>query len=172
MKKNSSLKNIHIAGFVFTCLTGTLLHFLYDWTGQNRIIAAFAATNESTWEHLKLLWVPILLFGMVEFFVYGRKQKNFLPVKYLSAVSGMAFITVVFYTYSGILGKNYAVVDISLYYIAAVTVWRFSYKYMQTDRFSSPVAVPVCRVLATLTAVCFAVWSYNPPNLGIFLAPM
>ena len=171
MKKFSKLKKIHTAGFVFTCFAGTLLHFLYDLTGQNKIVAAFAATNESTFEHLKLLWVPILVFSIVEFFIYGKEKENFLPVKYLSAVVGMAFITVVFYTYSGILGTNIPFVDISLYYIGAAISWAFSYKYMQTDRFSSPFAVPVCRVLAALTAVCFVVWTYSPPDIGVFISP-
>ena len=170
--KNFSLKNACIAGFVFTCIAGTLLHFLYDWSGQNKIVAAFAATNESVWEHLKLLWVPVLLFSIVGYFVYGKGRKNFLSVQYLSVLLGMSFITIVFYTYSGILGKNYALIDISLYYIGAALCWRFSYKNMQTERFSSPFIVPVCRVLAALTAVCFVVWTYSPPTLGIFISPV
>lgn len=163
---------MHLTGFLFTCIAGSLLHFVYAWTSQNKIAAAFAATNESTWEHLKLLWVPIAVFSVIEFFAYGRQQKNFLSVKYLSAVVGMAVITVVFYTYSGILGAHYEVVDIALYYIAAAISWRFSYKYMQTDRFSSPFTVPVCRVLACVTAVCFVVFSYSPPAIGIFTPPV
>lgn len=172
MKNFSSLQKTHAAGFVFTCLAGTLLHFAYDLSGQNRIVAAFAATNESTWEHLKLLWVPMAVFGIFSYFLYGKNRKNFLSVTYLSAAVGMAFITVFFYTYSGVLGKSIDIVNIALYFIAAAISWYFSYKYMQTDRFSSPFVVPVCRVLAALTAVCFVVWSYNPPSLGIFISPV
>ncbi|MBE6812400.1 MAG: hypothetical protein E7523_05910 [Ruminococcaceae bacterium] len=172
MKKFSPLKKIHMAGFVFTCIAGTLLHFLYNWTGQNKFIAAFSATNESTWEHLKLLWVPIVLFAIIEYFVYGKKQKNFLCVKYLAAVVGMSFITIAVYTYAGILGRNVDFINISLYFIGAAVAWRFSYKYVRTDRFSSPVCVPLCRVSAALTAVCFLVWTYSPPQIGIFISPV
>ena len=172
MKKISKRKKISLAGFLFTCIAGTLLHFLYDWTGQNKLVAAFAAINESTWEHLKLLWVPIVVFSVVEFFIYGKKRPNFLCVKYLSAVVGMTFITVAFYTYSGVLGRNLAFIDISLFFIGAALSWFFSYKYMQTDRFLPNVSVPVCRVLASLTAVCFVVWTYSPPALGIFISPV
>ncbi len=172
MKKISKQQKINLAGFVFTCVAGTLLHFLYDWTGENKVVAAFAAVNESTWEHLKLLWIPIVVLSIIEYFVYGKNRPNFLPVKYISAVVGMTFITVVFYTYSGALGRNLPFIDISLFFIGAALSWFFSYKYMQTDRFSSPIAIPVCRVLAALTAVCFVVWSYTPPNLGIFISPV
>lgn len=172
LKKFSTLQKIHLAGFAFTCIAGSLLHFVYDWSGQNKVVAAFSATNESTWEHLKLLWIPLVLFGVLEYFLYGRKQKNFLCVKYLAAVVGMSFITIAFYTISGVIGKNIDVINVSLFFIGAALTWKFSYKYMQTDRFSSPVCIPVCRVLAALTAVCFVVWTYNPPQLGIFISPM
>jgi hypothetical protein len=42
------------AGFVFTGVAGTLLHFLFDWTDRNVATALFSPVNESIWEHLKL----------------------------------------------------------------------------------------------------------------------
>ena len=41
-----------LIGFAFTGAVGTLLHFVYEWTGGNPLIAAFCAVNESTWEHM------------------------------------------------------------------------------------------------------------------------
>ena len=38
-----------LIGFAFTGAVGTLLHFVYEWTGGNPLIAAFCAVNESTW---------------------------------------------------------------------------------------------------------------------------
>ena len=43
---------------------GTLLHFLFDWTGGNAVVALFSAVNESIWEHLKLLFYPMVLFAV------------------------------------------------------------------------------------------------------------
>ena len=34
--------------------SGSLLHFTWEWSGHSTVVAVFAATNESTWEHLKL----------------------------------------------------------------------------------------------------------------------
>ena len=33
---------------------GALLHFLYELSGCNKVVAIFAAVNESTWEHIKI----------------------------------------------------------------------------------------------------------------------
>ena len=55
-----------MAGLFAALLLGNTLHFVYDWTGQARWAAYLAATNESTWEHMKLLAVPWVLFSLVE----------------------------------------------------------------------------------------------------------
>ena len=60
------LRRWEIVGFIATGLFGTLLHFVYEWTGGNRVIAVFSAVNESTWEHMKLLFIPFLVFTVVE----------------------------------------------------------------------------------------------------------
>ena len=36
-----------LGGFVFTAILGTLLHFLFDWTGGSALAALFSAVNES-----------------------------------------------------------------------------------------------------------------------------
>ena len=35
-------------------VVGSLLHFLYDWTGEKRWAAVLGAVNESYWEHIKI----------------------------------------------------------------------------------------------------------------------
>ena len=50
-----------IGGFLFTSAAGTALHFAYEWSGENVVVGAVAAVNESTWEHMKLLFIPLLL---------------------------------------------------------------------------------------------------------------
>ena len=54
------------AGFAFVSLAGSLLHFLYDWTGESVLIAPFSGINESTWEHMKLLYWPFSLFAVIQ----------------------------------------------------------------------------------------------------------
>ena len=74
MKRASSLWQW--VGFGAATLLGTILHFLYDWTGGSLFIAPFSGVNESTWEHMKLLFWPLFLFAVVQRQVF-RKQENF-----------------------------------------------------------------------------------------------
>ena len=61
LKNNKLLLNYSITGVILVSIVGTVAHFIYDWTGQNPIIGLITAVNESTWEHMKLLFFPMVL---------------------------------------------------------------------------------------------------------------
>ena len=61
-------KNYQILSIIFVCITGTLLHFTYEFFNENIFVAVFSAVNESVWEHLKLLFFPMLVSTIVGYF--------------------------------------------------------------------------------------------------------
>ena len=66
MQRNcTQIKKWEIAEFIFIAIVGTLLHFVYDWSGQNPAVGIIAPVSESTWEHLKLLFFPFLLLLVI-----------------------------------------------------------------------------------------------------------
>lgn len=65
-----SFKKYTLIGIVFSMTAGVLLHFLYEWTGRNPVVGAFSPVNESVWEHLKLLFFPVL------YSFYGNTKKT------------------------------------------------------------------------------------------------
>ena len=91
------------AGFAVATFGGTNLHFLYDWTGGNILAAPFSGVNESTWEHMKLLFWPLFLFALVQR-LFFRDQKNYWCVKLAEILLGLVLIPVLFYTYNGVFG--------------------------------------------------------------------
>ena len=111
-------KNYQIISIIFTFILGTLLHFTYQLSGENQVVAIFSAINESVWEHLKLLYFPMLLTTIIGYFYIGKSIPNFLCAKTMEIIASMLFTVVFFYTYTGILGKNIAVIDISSFFIA------------------------------------------------------
>ena len=96
-----------LGGFLFTGLAGCLLHFVYEWSGGAPLAAVFSAVNESVWEHMKLLYVPLFLFSLVQLSLLGRNYPNLLAVRGLSALTGLALIPVLYYTYTGLFGRHF-----------------------------------------------------------------
>ncbi len=161
-------KYLHVAGTIFTLLLGTLLHFTYEWSGNNPVVAIFSAVNESTWEHLKLVYTPILLFSFVEYFVYGKKLPNFILIKTLSIALAMCTIVVTFYTYVGIIGDDYLWADIATFVLATLIGYLFSYKQLQREKTRIPYATILGIIGILLIIACIVYFTFNPPHIPLF----
>ena len=109
-------------GFGVTAAGGTLLHFLYDWLGGAAWIAPFSGINESTWEHMKLLFWPTFIFAIVQSFFF-RDRENFWCVKLRGILYGLVLIPILFYTYNGVVGKSPDWLNISIFYLCGGNVY-------------------------------------------------
>ena len=160
-----------LAGFLWTCAAGTLLHFLYDWSGGNVIAAAFSGVNESTWEHMKLLFFPILLFSVVQVCVMGRNYPNLLAVRALSVLAGLVLIPVLFYTYNGALGKSPDWINIAIFYISAALAflleWRAFQKKSKPCKYSTFAFASLL-----LIGMMFVVFTFTPPRIPLLQDPL
>ena len=58
---------------------------MYDWCRQARLIGLFVPVNESTWEHMKLLFIPMLIYIAI-CFQYVKKK---VGCKYVSDKNSM-----------------------------------------------------------------------------------
>lgn len=133
-----SLRSWEIAGAVFTAAAGVLLHFTFAWSGDNPVVGAFSAVNESTWEHMKLLMIPAFLFTLVQFFAMGRSYPDFLAVRGVSVLAGTLLIPVLFYTYTGILGFHTAWADIAIFFAADFFLFWLDDFLLRRGALSSP----------------------------------
>lgn len=116
-----------IVGFFFVCIAGTVNHFLYELSGNNVFIGVLTPVNESVWEHLKLLFFPFLIFCIGEFAVYGKHICGFWFLRFVGVLSGMVLIPLVFYIYSGIIGRSIVVVDILIFFVSVFVSYFISY---------------------------------------------
>ena len=158
------------AGFAFATLGGTLLHFLYDWTGGGMLIAPFSGINESTWEHMKLLYWPLLLFALLQYRFF-QDYDGFWCVKLLGFVTGLLLIPVLFYTYNGAVGKSPDWINIAIFYVSAAAAYLLEWWLFQQDFLNCK------RPLLAFAAICligvlFVVFTFSPPQIPLFRDPL
>ena len=163
-----SLKKIRmyqIFSAIFVIILGSLFHFTYNLSGENPIVAIFSSINESVWEHLKLLYFPMLLTIVIGYFYIGKEIPNFLCSKTIGILVAMLFVVIFFYTYTGILGYNIAILDISSFVIATVLGEFVSYILIVNNfDYNNWIAIFILAILF----ICFAIFTFKTPNLGIF----
>lgn len=165
----SKIKRWQIFSTIIVMILGTLLHFTYEWSGQNNVVALFSAVNESVWEHLKLLFFPMLLVTIIGFILNGKYLPGYVCASTIGIVASMLFTVFFYYIYTGIVGKDIAVVNILSFFVSVALGGYVTYKLMQ-------IPFPCCTrasfiFLATL-AIYFFIFTFCPPDLGIFKDPV
>lgn len=165
-----SLSIWQLAGLTFTAVLGTLLHFVYDWTGIISL-TPIAAVNESTWEHMKILFFPMLFFALIQSKFFTKEYNNFWQVKALGMFLGTLLIPVLFYTYNGAFGISPDWLNILFFFLAAGAAYFTEYHLFKCGAL---VKVPslFAKIALALLASAFIVFTYFPPQIPLFQDPI
>jgi len=165
----NSLKRFCIIGAIFTVILGTISHFVYDWTGGNFLAGLFFPVNESTWEHMKLLFFPMFIYTLIA----GKWMEEEYPCIYNAMFTGilvgLVLIPTIFYTYTGVLGFNVDWLNIALYVVSVLAAYYVVYRVAQkcTGKDSK-----VLRYVMYALVLAFMIFSVYPPSLGLFVSPV
>ena len=166
-----SLSFWQFVGFVFTSVVGTLLHFLYEWTGESVIVGLFSAVNESIFEHMKLLFFPMLLFAFIEAKYIGEEYDNFWCAKLVGILVGVGLIPVIYYTYTGIFGVNADWFNIIIFFITAAISYMVETRIMESGRCSF-IQPNLAKFILIIIAAIFIVFTFFPPKIPLFEDPI
>lgn len=163
------LKHYTMIGIIFVIIAGTLAHFLYGWTGNNPIVGLFTPINESVWEHIKLLFFPMLLYSLIMILKFHRKYSCITSALCFGILVGAFLIPLFYYTYTFILNKNVFILDIGTFIASIVIAFWLSYKLTLSCRLESHTSL-LC-IMVCLLFACFLAFTYRPPNITIFQDP-
>ncbi len=163
------LKRYTIIGIVFVLITGTLAHFLYDWTERNHIVGLFTPVNESIWEHMKLLFFPMLVYAFIMVLKFHRKYSCITSALCFGILTGTLLIPILFYAYTSVTGKDIFILDIGTFILSILIAFRLSYKLTQSCKLE-PYTLLLC-CLVCILFICFALFTYRPPMGRIFMDP-
>lgn len=155
----------YIFPYIFVCTLGVLFHFTYDLSGSNFVVGLFSAVNESTWEHLKLLFFPLLILTIIQGRTGLAKDADWLCARTLGMLVGMAVIVVAFYTLWGITGRLIDVINIALYFIGVFFVF---WTQEKASREMISLGASTCIGIWVGLTILFVIFTIHAPNLGLF----
>lgn len=168
MKQNLSLWQF--GGFALTSLGGTLLHFLYDLTNESVFIAPFSGVNESTWEHMKLLYFPMFIFALIQSRFF-KEYENFWCVKLIGIVTGLVLIPVLFYTYNGAFGKSPDWLNIAIFFVSEAMAFILETSVFKKDSLRCKRSQLALGIMC-LIGVLFVVFTFATPQIPLFRDPL
>ena len=168
MNNKIKLKTFEIISTIFIIVSGILLHFLYDWSNNNKVVGIFSAINESTWEHLKILFFPMLITIIIGGYYY-KDVDNYLCSKTKGLILSLLFIVISFYTYTGIIGTNFASINILIFILAVIIGEIYAHKKINNDSSYSSIKYLIILIFLILS---FIVFTFRPPHIGLFKDPV
>ena len=164
------IKTWQIITVIICLVLGIFLHFTYEWSSENMIVGLFSAVNESTWEHLKLIFYPMLLMAIIGYFVIGKRNNNYWFAQAMGIITAMLFTIVFFYTYTGIIGTNFGWLNIATFIVAILLGAFVTYKLLISKKVYNAEFISIFFLIILLLS--FILYTSNPPQIPLFQDPI
>lgn len=148
---------------------GCLLHFAWEWSDRSMFVAIFAATNESTWEHLKLAFWPALALTPIQRKIYGS-YPGWIPATAIRCMLPSFVIVALFYGYTTLLGSHHLAADLTIFAIA-IFAGEFLGHAVLTREFGSKSRIGALDLII-LATVLFSTLTFSPPDIFLFHKPL
>ena len=170
MLEKRSIFWYELVGMVVIIILGTLLHFTFEWSGFQEIVGVFSAVNESVWEHLKIAFMPSILWLIIEYRFLYKKANNFFFAKAIGIYSIMIIIPVIFYTYTIFIEHNLTI-DIISFMFAIIVGQLVSYKMLTFKKLSKNLTL-ISIIALIILGLAFVVFTFYPPQIPLFQDPV
>ena len=161
------MRKIKIIGVFVIFILSFLSHFIYEWF-SNALFSLIFPVNESIWEHMKLLVTPVLIFSLIEYIIYKKKDinfNNFILSYSISMVLGIIIYLILYLPIHYIFGHS-SIFAIILLFIVFIIIEIISYYIMRYKeiRYSNILGLGIILVMY----VIFGYLTYYPLESDLF----
>lgn len=160
------MKRSYVIAAVVAAAAGTTLHFLYE-VSPNLISAMLSPVNESVWEHLKLLFWPVLAAAAA---LSARAPCRIRVWSgFLTALLAMPLFLLGMYYGLQLLGVLGTAVDIVLYYLTMFAGFWLAWRLQRSGRLQKHTGLLL--MLVILYGASLILFTFAAPPLPIFTPP-
>ncbi len=157
-------------GIIIICSIGTILHFAYELSHHNKLVATFSAVNESTWEHIKICMTPTIIWSIYEITKYGL-DRNFIVAKSLCLLTIILMIPILFYSYTAFTKKSILFIDVICFYVTVICS-QLVFRYIIDINNISNTYIYFSIGLLILELLSYLFLTFRPFNNFIFKDPI
>ena len=174
--KTPSLK-LYIIGCILAILLGVILHFAYDFLSNPFIFGLFIPVNESIWEHLKLVLLPMTTFGIIYNFIHQKNEfytNNFWYYLTRATIFSMLIIVFGHYGYKFIFKEVPGLINILIYILAMIIGFYKIYMNIlkQNNDDISTDKNNIGIISLVLMYILFILFTIFPPQVELFKDPV
>lgn len=152
-------------------LISPLMHFIYDWSQKSVLVGIVAPVNESVWEHLKLIFWPMIIWWSVGYFILKRKipvsATNWFVSCTVALLVNPLVIISFFYSYTGAFGIESLFLDIFSLFLSLILGQILAlhiYKYAKIKHGFLYVSI----FIIVLLVVFYTISTFSPVHIPLF----
>lgn len=161
------MKKIKLISVYIIFILSFLSHFIYKLF-PNTLFSILFPVNESIWEHIKLIATPVLIYMIVEYIIYRKKNipyNNFILSYSISIIIGIIFYLIIYLPIHYIFGHS-LLFAIALLFITFVIIEYISYKIMNYKEIKYSNLIGILIIL--FIYIIFGIFTYYPPKNDLF----
>lgn len=158
-------------GVVVIFLLATLSHNLYKWTNYNDFIGIFTPTNESIFQHLKIIIYPTIFYYLIAYLIFNNKYEIVANKWFLCALITIVLTSLVvigmYYTFHYGFEIESMIIDImSLVIGLAISslICAHIYRFKENIKFSYIASL----ILIIFIAITTSYYDVNPSHVDLF----
>lgn len=151
---------MYLPEILFVIVLGTLMHFMYNWSGKHPFAGLIAPVNESVWEHMKLLFFPMLLTGL--WLLRHETDPCRISAFHAGLLLGTGLIAGIHYAYVKALGQSYLILDIADFILSVLLAFGF-FRFFSSSCLLGKLS-PITSIAVFLMLICFFIFTYHPPD--------
>ncbi len=162
-----TLKRSRIISTIGIFLLCFLFHFIYDCI-PSYITSIFFPVNESIWEHMKLLFSAVVMYGIIDYIILQKfkiKYNNFFTNLFVTGISIIPIYLIMFLPIYYKIGEN-MVITIGIMLISIIISQVISYYILKAKDFDKLNIIYL--ILIIITYIVFAYLTYYPLKNELF----
>ncbi len=162
-----SLKTTRIISVIGIFLLCFLFHSLYEIL-PNSLTAIFFPVNESIWEHQKLMFTSVIMWGVIDYIIlkkFNIKYNNFFTSLFVSALTIIPIFLIIYLPFYYKIGPK-MFLNIGVMGIAIILSQVISYFILKAKDFNKLNIVSF--ILIIVSYIVFAYLTYKPIKGELF----
>ncbi len=167
MKICKELNYFKIIEILVIFIVAIMLHFTFEFSGRNIFVALFSATNESIWEHIKIVVMSTYIVTLVSLSLFEKREYNLWTALFFEVLSQILALTILLYFYKKIfLVENLIIVSIVL--VISLIISKIVECYIEQKFKTSAKLDEIFKYLNIGVILLFMLFTFYTPNLSIF----
>ena len=151
-------------------ILSSIFHFIYEWAGKNLIIGLISPTDESIFQHIKMIIIPVICWWTIYYFIKGKKDNihsnKWFAGALISLLTSIILIPSIYYLYTGALGIESLIADILILFISLLFSQLLGLHFY---RYSKGYDTTTVLCIFVFIILLFAIFTIYPPDLPFFI---